>query len=496
MGSGTLGETNVARLARELHATLTLAQDTETSLRALLSTANEAADLISSDGFVRAVEQLNGSAGALQGYVGTIMGAIDTTQASILALAENVAAFETKFAGLSASAAEIQSSIEDIRDITDQTQLLALNAQIEAARAGAAGAGFAVVAQEVRALAARSEELTRRITTDAESIDVAVTETGELFAANRESVAHAKDVLAGVASSATSVSNEASQLIEIVGDVEAIAFDQVDLQERIEQARYFGEQALEAGEIIARRSGSLVKAADDVWSRSLGPDEAAAVRSVEEFGSAFTHALVADRPAEAERALAAAIARDLDPQLLLDRVAAAADEAFGASRRGDRAIVDEFRNARILECAVERLDELTPSEERSRAPTVVLGNAWQDHHDLGRRIVAIALRAAGFKVIDLGLSVKNEDFVRTAIAENARVIGVSALLLSTAKHCPELKRQLVERGRSDISVIVGGAPFTVDPRLRDKYGVDGVGRNARDAVRLVRHAYATARRAA
>src|SRR5690606_9974421 len=84
--------------------------------------------------------------------------------------------------------------------------------------------------------------------------------------------------------------------------------------------------------------------------------------------------------------------------------------------------------------------------------------------------------------------VPNEVFVETAIKENARVIGVSSLLLSTAKYIPQLKQELVRRGRGDIRVIVGGAPFLVDLRLRDEFGADGVGRTPQDAVRLVEHA--------
>ena len=65
------------------------------------------------------------------------------------------------------------------------------------------------------------------------------------------------------------------------------------------------------------------------------------------------------------------------------------------------------------------------------------------------------------------------------------MIGVSSLLLHTAKHIPELKRELVTAGMGDVSVIVGGAPFVVDPGLVKTFGADGVGRTPAEAVRLV-----------
>ena len=99
----------------------------------------------------------------------------------------------------------------------------------------------------------------------------------------------------------------------------------------------------------------------------------------------------------------------------------------------------------------------------------------------------MAMRAQGFEVVDLGLSVANERFVETAARVGADVIGVSSLLLHTAKLIPELKRDLVRNGMERVGVIAGGAPFLVDPHLCERFGADGVGRSPADAIRLVRH---------
>ena len=114
---------------------------------------------------------------------------------------------------------------------------------------------------------------------------------------------------------------------------------------------------------------------------------------------------------------------------------------------------------------------------------IVIGTAFGDLHTLGKRIVGGCLRSMMFDVTDLGVNVPAEAFVDAAVAGKATVIGISAMMVHTARGpdgCLKVRRILKERGLEDqIRVIVGGAPFRYDPALyqtvqADAWAEDGI----------------------
>ena len=116
---------------------------------------------------------------------------------------------------------------------------------------------------------------------------------------------------------------------------------------------------------------------------------------------------------------------------------------------------------------------------------VVLGNVEDDYHSLGRKMVAVFLRAAGWKVIDLGNDVTPQDFIAAVLEHDARVIGVSAMMLTTAENIRALRTEIDAQGlRGKVQLAVGGAVFKLRPELMLEVGGDGTASSAIQAPEL------------
>ncbi len=116
---------------------------------------------------------------------------------------------------------------------------------------------------------------------------------------------------------------------------------------------------------------------------------------------------------------------------------------------------------------------------------VVLGNIEDDFHALGRRMVGTFLRTDGWRVHDLGNDVPPAAFVDAALEIGARVIGVSAMMLTTARNIRGLREEIDRRGLAGrIRLAVGGAVFLVRPGLVEEVGGDGTAPNALGAGTL------------
>ncbi len=116
--------------------------------------------------------------------------------------------------------------------------------------------------------------------------------------------------------------------------------------------------------------------------------------------------------------------------------------------------------------------------------TVVIGTVEGDRHDIGKTLVSMVMEGAGFKMINLGVDVAPEQFVKSVKEEEAQLVGMSALLTTTAPSMKATIEALREAGLMDkVKTLIGGAAVTQE--YADKIGADGY---APDAVTAVRKA--------
>ncbi len=125
--------------------------------------------------------------------------------------------------------------------------------------------------------------------------------------------------------------------------------------------------------------------------------------------------------------------------------------------------------------------KLVSESDESSKGTVVLGTVEGDMHDIGKNLVGLMLEGAGFKVIDIGIDQPAQSFVNAVKKEKPEVVGMSALLTTTAPKIKEVLDALEKEGLKDgVKTIAGGA--VIDQKFVDENGVDAYGPSATDAI--------------
>lgn len=137
--------------------------------------------------------------------------------------------------------------------------------------------------------------------------------------------------------------------------------------------------------------------------------------------------------------------------------------------------------ARAMKAGMAELEPLLTASGVKPVGRFLIGTVRGDLHDIGKNLVAIMLRGAGFDVRDLGVGVSAQKFVDEIKTYQPHIVGMSALLTTTMLQMKTNMALFKEAGILDeVKIMIGGAP--VSSRFADEIGADAYGRNASEAV--------------
>lgn len=208
----------------------------------------------------------------------------------------------------------------------------------------------------------------------------------------------------------------------------------------------------------------------------------------EEISKQLRNAIIELDDQKSKEAARRGIEGGLDPlELINNGIRLALDVLGERFSAGDLFLPELMLSAKAADAAVEILEPelLKQGGTEDKLGKVLIGTVKGDIHDIGKNIVALLMKSAGFDVVDIGIDKTEEDILAAATEHEVSVIGLSALLTTTMPRIQEFIDYLKESGlRDQFMVIIGGAPVT--QQFADQVGADGYGADATRAVELTK----------
>lgn len=185
-----------------------------------------------------------------------------------------------------------------------------------------------------------------------------------------------------------------------------------------------------------------------------------------------------------------ALQKGVTPETIVFNVVVPSIEYMTTSIRRDSgaSLAQHFMTAQIAALVTDEMLAMftTPSKIIG---TLVIGTSHGDFHGLGKKIVIGCLKAQMIESVDLGLNVSAEKFVNEAIDHQAQVIGISSMMLHTARGenaCLGVRKILIEKElEQKIKIIVGGAPYRYDHELYKAVKADAWAENGIAAGKVI-----------
>jgi len=175
-----------------------------------------------------------------------------------------------------------------------------------------------------------------------------------------------------------------------------------------------------------------------------------------------------------------AIAEGMPAEKVLNEGMIAGMNILGVRFKNNEVYIPEVLiAARAMKMAMQVLEPELVKAGVQPAGKLVIGTVKGDLHDIGKNLVAMMMKGAGFDVIDLGVDVPESKFIEKTKAAGAHLIGMSTLLTTTMPSMEKTIKAVKDAGLG-VKVMIGGAPVTQN--YADKIGADGYAADAATAV--------------
>lgn len=383
----------------------------------------------------------------------------------------------------------LQETFRLLHEVSSQTNILAINANIEAHRLGPQGAVFKVIATEVGKLSEVTSKSSMNITDTTSKLTVQTSEMTQILNENSQTLFDVVKELEQGKDSFVSMYQDSENIVN-----ESMVLD--DTLNRIYDIIQKASLMVEYNKISYTNVSKILRQQVNLTKEMILDINGELGISGQHFKSDSTTGLYNDFykyfKEENQEKCTTIIQKALDngeeASFIMTHILERTVETIGKEQIDRQVPLSEiYINGRIIEACMDLLMPILETEQANeKLGSVIIGNAFGDYHALGRQIVATYLRMAGFDVTDLGLSVSNENFVKAAKEKKAKLICVSALIIHTAEEVIKLRDLLNRSGLHDVKILVGGAPFNFEHRLVQTVKADAMAANGIEAIKVAK----------
>ena len=411
----------------------------------------------------------------------------------MIQLRENYSDINAKIIELNKDNTEVEKYLQKtfrlLQDVSSQTNVLAINANIEAHRLGPQGAVFKIIATEVSKLSDVTSKSSMNITDTTSKLTVQTSEMAQILNENSttlfnvvKELEQGKDSFVSMYTDSENIVNESLVLDDTLKTI-------YDLIQKVYIMVEYNKMSYTNVKKILKQQVNLTTEIIDDFNKELGVSDNRLRSDVTiNFYKNFYKNFKEENIEECVSLIQTALDNGEEATFITTHILERTVETIGKEQLDRQVPLSEiYVNGRIIEACMDILIPILEKDhKKEKLGKIIIGNAFGDYHALGRQIISTFLRMAGFDVTDLGLSVSNEKFVEVVKEKKANLICVSALILHTAEEVIKLRELLDKKGLPHVKILVGGAPFNFEPRLVQTVKADAMAANGIEAIKVAK----------